>query len=292
MTRGHPPSRPSPLRPVPASRYALRLTDVYRHRLLLLRQQAVTLVRNGWRHLDLDALNVSYRRWLEAAALTLTAAQREGVTLTDAYLATFLAAELGEAVSPVGIEAEQYAGKARDGRPLAKASLPPLLTLRMALSQGRGAEDALRMGLNRAIRITAAEALYAPRKALSDSIASDERFAGWRRVTSANPCGACLADAQEGIQHPEEPLRIHGTCRCVKEPVVAGVRERYRRPSGRELFERLSPSEQDELFKGHGGAEKAELIRSGLPLEALIARSPMAVVEDEITEAPLAALRN
>lgn len=276
---------------MPASRTALALTDAYRDRLLTIRQRAALVVAHGWRNLEPARLEESYAAWLATTQATVEAAKREGVAASDAYLAAYLAAELASEARPRGLDPEPYL-EAIGGRPLGRALLTPLLTVKVALQQGRPSSEALRLGLARATRIAAVEAMDAPRRALADLMRDEDRIAGWRRVTSRNACGACLALADGVVRDPGDVLETHGHCRCTAEPVVRGVRERIRRPTGREHFDALSHEEQDALFHGRGGAEKAELIRAGaVPFDALIQREHMEATPDEFTEAPLSRLR-
>jgi len=278
---------------VPASRLALRLTDAYRDRLLRLRDRALGLIANRWRSIELDALDDSYQRWLTSSTTLTSTTQQQSVRLTAAYLGAFIAAELGEPPEPVGVEEGRYAGVGQDGRPMTEILAPGLITVKRAITDRRPPQRALQMGLNRATRTIASELLWSSRQALADAMERDERVTGWRRVTSRNPCGACLASATGTILEPAELPRTHPHCRCTAEPVASPTRERFPRLTGRELFDRMTREQQDELFRGRGGAEKAELLRSGaVPLEALIAVSPMATQDDVLTEAPLSALRN
>ena len=277
---------------MPAAERSLRVTDAYRAALLGQRERVVVIARRLWTTIDSDQIDVTFARMLDTLALTTETAQRHAVGLTDAYVVAFLASELGPATPPPpASEADRYAGVARDGRPLAKVLLPALATIKMARSGGLGESDALRAGLARTVRTLSLETLAAPRGALADVLRADDRIVGYRRVTSANACGACLAAATGAIHDSDVTLDVHGHCRCSHEPVVRGARDRFRRPTGREIFDAKTPEEQDALFTGRGGAEKAELIRSGaVAFDALITRSPMATVDDAITETPLQAL--
>ena len=59
------------------------------------------------------------------------------------------------------------------------------------------------------------------------------------------------------------------------------------RPTGQEMFDAMTPAEQDAQF----GPAKAKALREGrIKLEDLVDRSPMATGEDFITEKPLDAL--
>lgn len=276
---------------MPASRTSLALTDSYRDRLLGVRLQAALTLRRAWAALDPRDLDTTFGRWLDAAAAFVGAAKRAGVAATDAYLAAYLSEELATDVRARGIDPEPYLPTV-DGRDLRTALLPALFTVKATVAQGRDVDTGLAFGLHRATRIAAVEVMDAPRRALRDLMQEDDRIRGYRRATAPMACGACLALATEAVLPPAEPLRQHTHCRCTAEPVVRGVRERVRRPTGREYFDALTPAQQAALFHGRGGAEKADLIRTGaVPFEALVERTEQAVTPDQFTEASLAALR-
>lgn len=274
---------------MPASRSSVELTNRYRATLLDLRAQAASTAARLWLALDLSDLDTSYATWRAGVLGAVEASKRTSVTLSDAYLAAYVASELGAAPAARGLDPEPYMDT-EDGRPLAQALLPPLFTVKAALAARR--PDALRLGLVRATRIVSEEVSTAPRRALGDLMASDERIEGWRRVVSGRPCGACLAQADGRVHAPADPFNRHGHCRCLREAVLRGVPERVIRPTGREVFDSLSPAEQDALFHGRGGVEKADLVRSGaVPLDALVKHERQAVGPDQFTEASLADLR-
>jgi hypothetical protein len=277
---------------MPATERALRVTDAYRAQLLTLRARALRATSATWSTVTLDDLDGSFAAWRQAMTTLLGAGQLQGIRLSDAYLAAFLAAELGRPEPVQHTDAPALIGRGQDGRPLAAVLTPPLFTIRAALGRGRGAEPALRAGLSRATLAIDVEILAAPRTALRQGMTREERIIGYRRVTSGNACGACLGAATGAIHPSATALKVHGHCRCTKEPVVRGVRERHRRPTGRQIFDGKTRAEQDAMFAGRGGAEKAELIRSRrIGLEELVHPQPMATVPDLITEAPLSALR-
>jgi hypothetical protein len=277
---------------VPGTDLAVRTTNAYRVRLLALRQRAAQAIAARWAGVAITDLDGTFEEWVAAAAAQLEAAQRAGVLLTDGYLAAYLAAELGRNVTALTSDPARYAGVDQLGRPLAVALTPALITIKVGIGQGRPTTEAIRLGRARALRTVVAEAMAAPRAALSDLMQADDRIDGWRRVTSPRPCGACLALATETVLPPTERLHQHNGCRCTAEPRVRGVRETVFRPTGRQLFDGMSPAEQDQLFAGRGGAAKADLIRSGrVPLEALVARAPMATTDDMVTEATLGDLQ-
>ena len=240
--------------------------------------------------MDPESLDESYAQWRASAVAVVQAGKVNGVAQADAYLAAFLASETGRERLAAGVDPEAYMDT-EDGRSLLVALSTPLLTVRMAVPSV-GMAAALAHGLSRASRVIAGEVLGAPRRALQDLLTDEPLVKGKRRVTSANACGACLALADGRVMEAWEQLLVHGHCRCVTEPVVQGVRERITRPTGRDIFDAKSPAAQAALFHGRGGAEKAELLRSGaVPFSALVCNQAQAVGPPTFTEAPLAALK-
>jgi hypothetical protein len=271
---------------MPATSRALALTDAYRAELVALRLDVLRAGAAAWALVNVDELAATYAAWRTGTAAVLERAQRHGAQLAEAYFAAFLAAELDRPVLTAPSSADEVAGVGRDGRPLLDVLTPAIATVAMSLAQGRGREQALAMGKARAIRTLSAEVLAAPRTALDRQLTESSHVLGWRRTTSSSACLACLGAATGALHASAEVLAVHGHCRCTKEPVVRGVRERHRRPTGRDQFDALSPAQQDARY-----GPKAELVRSGaVALEQLVKPQPMATVPDEITEAPLKAL--
>lgn len=102
------------------------------------------------------------------------------------------------------------------------------------------------------------------RAGLGDQMVEQPEVIGWRRRAEPGACGACLALADGSIHTPGASMATHPRCRCVTEMVIRGVNDtEWGRPTGQEMFDGMSPTEQDALFLGHGGAEKARLLRSG-----------------------------
>lgn len=274
---------------MPRRAESLALTDNYQAQLLDTRQKVAALAASHWLALSLRDLDRTFGEWRTKVAAVVRSAKTLGVQRTDAYFAAFIGSELGVTPRAQGVGATAYMNTV-DGRSLTQALTPPLFTVKIALAQGR--HDALHFGLARATRIAAEEAMDAPRRALGDLIASDDRVKGWERVTSGNACGACLAEADGRVHKPTDPFDRHSHCRCIREPVVRGVPQQFKRPTGREIFDALSPAGQAALFHGRGGAEKADLVRSGaVPFDALVRRERQEVTPDQFTEQSLDALR-
>lgn len=271
---------------MPRSPRALQITDTYRNRLVTLRDRGAAAVAGDWAAIDMSRLDDSHAAWARRAAATLTTLQAAGVRLTAAYLTAFMRAELERPVALVDIEPSRYAGIDRTGRPLAAALTPTIITVKKAIGTGVAPDDAIRRGLHQATRLAMSEAIAPARAALADTIRSDARIVGWQRVTGGG-CGACLAAASR-TYGDHEPLEVHDGCRCGAEPIIADVPQDTPRPTGPDLFDQLTSTQQDALL----GPDKAKLIRDGhVAFSDLIEVNHMAAIPDQITEAPLAALQ-
>lgn len=277
---------------MPSSARSIAITDAYRAQALAIRRRAVAGVSTSWATLlRLDELDLSFARWLVAAVALTSRAQAATVALSDAYLAAFVSEELGRAVDPVGLDVAAFAGRSTTGRPLAELFDPTLASVKRALAGGRPPEQASAIGRARATSSASFETDEAGRAALDEAMSSSKRVRGWRRVTAGRACGACLASSTGKVQKPAERLLVHPHCHCTKEPVVEGAPDEIRRPSGPELFHRMSKAEQNALFAGRGGEAKAELVRSGeIELHDLITRNDQRSRQTVITETPLEAL--
>lgn len=276
---------------MPASPRSLAITDAYRARLVSLRTQAAAVAKKAWPIVSLDDLDGTVRQWAQVTGLTVARGQLAAATLTNLYLAAYVAAETGRPAEPSGVDLSEYEGKTEDGRPVTDLLVGAGIAVKVALGYGHNGNVALAAGLARGMRGASGQVLAAGRTAMDDMTRADSQIVGWRRVASGNACGVCLGAATGAIQSDEQVLLCHDSCRCTKEPVIRGVRDTVQRPTGTEVFDDLSPAEQDAVFAGTGGAAKADLIRSGQIGLADLARTvPQVSRPDQLVEAPLEAL--
>jgi hypothetical protein len=265
---------------------SLQITDTYRDRLNRLADRLGQLTAHYWQTVILTDLDRSHAQWVAVTTAMLEQAQQQGVHLTAAYLAAFVASEQGRRASEIDlINAQAYAGLAADGRGLAQTLAPTAITVKTALKQGKSPQEALQEGQDRAVRLATSAVMSAPRTALQDRIATHPEIEGWRRVTHGG-CGACLAAAAHGYDR-HEPMRVHDHCHCTAEPVVRDVPDTAPRSTGPEIFYQMSAAEQDASL----GPAAAKLVRQGLiAWPDLIAVSPMKIGPDMLTQAPVEAL--
>jgi hypothetical protein len=261
---------------------SLRVTDMYRKRLLALRASGTQVVARDWGLVSGDDIDAGFALWVRRTTPALSALQSAGANLSSAYLSAYLGSELAKTVAPPPVARDRFVGVSRTGKPLAEAFDSVPIVAKKAISAGADVTTALATARSVAIRLAATETLHSARAALADSFTADDRIAGWSRVTSGG-CGACLAAATR-TYGPDEPLLVHDNCRCAAEPIVSGAPDRFRRPDGNDIFQALTITQQDELL----GPDKAEVIRAGaVPFSALVTTCPMNDTADQITEASL-----
>lgn len=270
---------------MPRSAASLALSERYRQRLVALAERTSATVAARWAAIEGDDLDAEFARWLDGAVPVLAAGQGQAAALSGSYLGAYLTSELGAPQRPPELDLSTYAGVTRDGRPLAALLAPTLLLVKRRIGEGAEVPDALSDGRTRVERLGHTEVAGAGRAALSDAMAADTRVVGYRRVTSGSGCGACLALAG-AVSRDGEPMPVHDRCNCTAEPVVRGVPDRVKRPTGDELFDRMSPDEQDARF-----GEKAAAVREGSArLADLVATARYETGERVIFEASAAAV--
>jgi hypothetical protein len=263
---------------MPQSRRSLAITDAYRERLLATRQRLERLTAQRW-----PTIRDDFQVWVDSMAPATAQAQREAVRATQGYLAAFLTSELGRRQRPPQIAADNYTGRARDGRPLSESLASPLIGVKAALKDGEDPSRALADGLVKAQRMVGVDFDNAHRTALLEAIDTDERFDGWQRALRGT-CGACAAVAV-GVGRGLS-FEVHPGCQCVSEPVVAGVSNAFPRPTGLEIFAAKSEDEQNEML----GPEAASRVRSGeMALADLAGHSHLETQDDFLTQAPIGA---
>jgi hypothetical protein len=258
---------------MPANPLSLRLTALYRQRLLQSRQRVEREAAARWPTIEaLDGTD-----WPARVGQVVAQAQGEAVRAAAGYLSAFVRLETG-AQAPIVLDSRAYAGRSRDGRPLPEAYVSPLIGTRWMLKQGADPDEALTYGLNRGKRMVSVDFDHAHRTALLDAIGADDRFDGHQRAT-AGTCGACMALSGDG-----GAFNVHPGCQCVPQPVVTDVPDAFPLPSPAELFAAKTKAEQDEAL----GPEAAARVRSGdIELSDLVAVSPLATSDDFITQAPV-----
>lgn len=270
---------------MPATESAAAVTDIYRERLLAIRDTVTAAVAAQFdQTVVFDDLGNTLGEWAASAAALIRLGQTEAARLSVAYLPAFMSAS-GLEPQMQTADPEAYVGADWRGRHIDDAveSAAGVVPWRLGQSAGRAA--AALSGVAAAVRVTRSSVQHTARRAVADAMQEDRRVVGWHRVVSVNPCGACLSLAGRRST-PSEPLRSHPSCRCTGEPVLDAVAERFVRPTGQQMYDRLTQEERVTLFASTGGADKVALVDQ-LGVQHLAATASKG---DVLVETPLSKL--
>lgn len=268
---------------MPASELSLYLTDAYRDSIQDELRTVEAVTRALWARIPRDRpdLEAEHATLLASLVPQIVAAQLRATRAAGGYLGAFLTSEL-ERRSTVEVPDDRI-GFARDGRPLVEAMRSPLVGTLGRLKSGASLTQALDFGMRRALFMVSLAVDDAAQQALLVGIDGDGRFSGWQRAVRGT-CGACLGAAtgpSGGLRFPK-----HKDCKCVSEPRVRGVRDRFPRPTGAVLFAAMTVTQQDEAV----GPEVAERVRAReISLADLVGVSHQVLGDDFLTQAPVAA---
>jgi hypothetical protein len=187
-----------------------------------IKAQAVlrALVRRGvvvaWRDLgSYDEADVG--RWLARVLPLVDAAQRQGVALTDAYLARALGRR------PLGLDVTLLTGAAvRNGAPPEEVYRRPFVGLWADLKSGKPYDAAVAAGMARAAMTAATDVQLAQRAALGAVQSADPQIVGYRREIDGGACAFCSALAG-AFSRDGGAGSLHPGCGCSWTPVVGSA---------------------------------------------------------------------
>jgi HK97 family phage major capsid protein len=204
---------------MPGSPRSLTITDAYRTRLNALADRLGALTLTQWQRVTLTDLDGSHADWLAATVAMLDAAQRAGVHLTAAYLASFIGSELGRSPFELPrIDETRFAGLAEDGQALEVPLGKTLIGVKSLLKGGKTPEEALKQTGARAVRLASAAVMAGP-----------ERRSRTRSPrTRCSPAGNASRTAAAAPASP--PRRTATTARTDARPRALPLHRRTRRP--------------------------------------------------------------
>ncbi len=154
--------------------------------------------------------------FVSAVVPIVLAAQRQSVSLTDAYLAR----ALGRA--PLGVDAARIIGGLRGDTTPDQTYRRPFVNVWTALAKGVPFEQAVAAGLARATATAAMDVQLAHRSALQAVQDADPRIQGWQRVADGGACDFCLA-LDGAFMKSADVMPLHNGCGCGLEPLEQEV---------------------------------------------------------------------
>lgn len=191
-----------------------QLTMLHRRRQLALRKVTLEEMARLWPALDWAALDSTYPALAASAAELVARRRRTSAGLAAAYLRAYRVASGLDGdvriVLPEVLNVEQL-----------DASLhsTSVAAVKSAASKGVVPEVAMRNGLTLASGAMSRLVLDAGRQTVTQTIQSDDRAVGWRRVLGGGGCDFCQKLAGRVYPRDNADFDAHGKCGCTSEPV-------------------------------------------------------------------------
>jgi hypothetical protein len=164
--------------------------------------------------------------WLSKVVPVVLAAQRQSVSLTEAFLARSLERQ------PIGIDPSTVIGAAvRNGTPPETVYERPFVTVWSALGSGTAFPDALSSGLSRATSTAAMDVQLSMRATANAVQEADPNLYGFTRAADPGACAFC-AEIDGAYVKSADAMPLHNHCGCGLEPLTSPHPRAASLPSG------------------------------------------------------------
>jgi hypothetical protein len=193
---------------------ARQLTQVHRRQQLALRKVTLAEMVKLWPALDWRSLDSTYPALAGAVAEMVAKHRRHSAGLSAAYLRAYRVASGLDGdiriVIPQVLNVDQF-----------DATLHALsvAAVKTAASQAVAADVAMHNALTRSSGAMARLVLDAGRETVTQTIQTDDRATGWRRVLGGGGCDFCRKLAGRVYPRDNADFDAHGHCACTSEPV-------------------------------------------------------------------------
>lgn len=167
--------------------------------------------------------------WDRLGGLTDSHAERAAVALAEqANLATLATVQLvealvvatgrlaGEDIDP-DLDPDDLTGPALRGVDPMEEWTRPVVTARVAISEGSDFDAAMALGRHRAQTLSLTDAVLAQRAAMTRS-----KVVGYRRVLTGKSCALCAAASTQRY-HSDSLMPIHQHCDCGIAPIIGSA---------------------------------------------------------------------
>lgn len=187
-----------------------------------LRYAATSTIGRAWLGLgSWDRADVP--RFVELAAPISTAAQRQSIAVTNAYLAR------ARGASAIGLDESRLLAGVRNGANPRDVYARPFVSTWGKLKQGAPHAAAVHAGGARAMAAAAFDVQAAMRDTLVAVGDEAQEIAGYERVANANACEYC--QAVDGVRfRSDDPMPLHPNCGCSVEPIFGTELGKSTRP--------------------------------------------------------------
>ena len=222
-----------------------------------------------WNMLDTGSLSQSWLASIGQLVLALvTGAQRRAAEQANPYLAAMAAAQGARLSTPTGVVADALAGVASDGRPMESLLYLPIMFTKRWIAEGRPLPEAMAHGRNTLALLAATQVADTGRAAVTVGMTGDKTWVSYVRHVTLPACGRCIILAGRSYSY-STGFQRHPNCDCTMIPRIHHANGSVGGPdplSPQELFDQMSPEEQDKAFTKAG----AEAIRLGSDLGQVV----------------------
>jgi hypothetical protein len=191
-----------------------QLTQVHRRQQLALRTVTLAEMRRLWPALSWDDLDGTYPALAGATAEMVARYRRNSAGLAAGYLRAHRVASGLDGdvriVIPQALNAEQF-----------NVTLHSLTVAAAKTSAANAVAptEAMSNALTRSSGAMARLVLDAGRQTITQTIQTDDRATGWRRVLGTGGCDFCVRLAGRVYPRDNADFEAHGKCGCTSEPV-------------------------------------------------------------------------
>ena len=165
------------------------------------------MIRRAW------VASGSEGEFVDEAIAIARSARSAVVAEIDAFLASYLAMN-GIPTDVRGLDPERYVRPVEPDEQWRR----PHKHLRMKLAEEMPLPQALAFGGHMAESILATDLQLANRDASADWIGTEDTATGYRRTLGGDPCGLCIAAADQ-LYYRDDLMGIHVNCHCGVVPV-------------------------------------------------------------------------
>lgn len=208
-----------------------------------------------WRRLDQDRLTESWQAGVGPSIVeTMARAQLQAAAAAPAYLRDLAEAQ-NVTMPELEVEPAAFSGVASDGRPLESLLYQPIIAFKRLLADGVPPDEAMRRATAHVAMVVATQAADAGRSAVEAGMTANKRWVSYVRVVNLPACSRCIILAGRTYAWSTGFAR-HPNCDCTHMAVTRGDAAVIASP--RDLFDQMTPNEQDRRF-GKAGAEAVRL---------------------------------
>jgi len=232
-----------------------------------------------WASMEFADIDGSWQAILDELLAAIVLGQLRAAETPPAYVARVLADD-GLRPDPIAVVSPSaFAGRTAVGYSLTVPLRLTPIRVKQSLLAGKTLPEAAADGLAFLSMVAATEVADAGRGAMEAATRLEPQIVGYERYVNLPACDRCIILAGRVYRYSEGFLR-HPKCDCSHRPLTSRDARDGTDQEPSELFNSLTPEQQDRLFTKDG----AEAIRRGADLSQVVnARQGMSAPGDRFT---------